>query len=114
LPERVAQFHIFYSTDDERDGIRKSVTMLLEHFPNVIQHSPHSMGHFCFEDMKTDRFPDLLTAVSGRALSEKTEVSATMVDGATVIDADHVDFVGLFVDAIDNPPFAAAGAVCAR
>lgn len=62
LIDRVGQFHVFSSSDDAPD-IVASVATLLSHFPSVLHHAYHDMGHFCRRDMGTDAFPDLLAAV---------------------------------------------------
>ena len=62
LIDRVDQFHLFSSSNDMAK-ITTSVETLLSHFPALIHHAYDDMGHFCLEDMNTDAFPDLLSAI---------------------------------------------------
>jgi predicted alpha/beta hydrolase family esterase len=65
LATRVGEFHIFHSSDDPYADVHTSVNNLLDTFPTAIQHSYEQMGHFCWEDMGTDAFPDLLNTIVG-------------------------------------------------
>jgi uncharacterized protein len=64
LPLRIGEFHLFHSSDDG-ESIRRSVGILLDVYPGIVQHAYDDMGHFCLSDMNTDQFPDLLTAITG-------------------------------------------------
>jgi uncharacterized protein len=63
LPKRVERFHLFHSRDDQ-ESIQKSVSILREHYPDMIQHLYDDMGHFCYSNMGTEEFPDLLSAIA--------------------------------------------------
>ena len=64
LPLRIGEFHLFHSSDDG-ESIRRSVGILLDVYPGIVQHAYDDMGHFCLSDMNTDQFPDLLRAITG-------------------------------------------------
>jgi hypothetical protein len=64
LPLRIGEFHLFHSSDDGK-SIRRSVGILLNVYPGIVQHAYDDMGHFCLSDMNTDQFPDLLRAITG-------------------------------------------------
>jgi len=66
LDERVGELHLFNSTDD-MESIPISVETLLTELKNVVLHEYDDMGHFCFNDMGTVEFPDLLTCITGGA-----------------------------------------------
>lgn len=51
---------IFSSTNDD-EGIQASVKLLAEKIKNVTVTEFENMGHFCYSDMGTDAFPELLT-----------------------------------------------------
>jgi len=66
LMDRVGELHIFVSSDDPyKESILDTVHMLNEHYPAAIQHRYDNMGHFCFEQMHTEHFPDLVAAIVG-------------------------------------------------
>jgi predicted alpha/beta hydrolase family esterase len=55
-------FVVFASDNDNKD-IRDSVAFLREKLPGVTFRDFHNYGHFCYDDMKTDAFPELLEEV---------------------------------------------------
>jgi len=59
LVERTNTFIIFGSDNDDPD-VQKSVAHLCEKLPNVTYKEFHDYGHFCYRDMKTEAFPELL------------------------------------------------------
>lgn len=64
LAHRVRQFHLFSSTDDD-PSIATSTTSVLARYPDVVHHQYENMGHFTLNDLGTEAFPDLLTAIAG-------------------------------------------------
>ncbi len=60
LPEHVDEMHIFYSSDDEVTGVHPTTKILMEHYPLTKLYSFNDKGHFCLEDMRTEKFPELL------------------------------------------------------
>ncbi|MCL5783915.1 MAG: alpha/beta hydrolase [Patescibacteria group bacterium] len=62
IEDRVEEVHIFVSQDDEQD-ILESVKIIKEVLPAIQEYNFKNMGHFTFEDMKTDKFPELLEAI---------------------------------------------------
>jgi predicted alpha/beta hydrolase family esterase len=64
-PEVIAQsanFTIFASDNDKSD-VQNSVTFLRNRLPHVKYKEFHNYGHFCYRDMQTDVFPELLEEV---------------------------------------------------
>lgn len=59
LQERIKEIHILASEDDEKE-ILDSVKTIRKVLPNATYHGFKNMGHFVFEEMKTDKFPELL------------------------------------------------------
>ncbi len=59
LVKRTAKLVIFNS-DNDSDSVHESVTMLRSALAGAKYREFHNFGHFCFEDMKTDQFPELL------------------------------------------------------
>lgn len=62
LTERTQGVHIFNS-DNDRPEILASVKLLQNSIKNIKTKEFHNYGHFCFGDMKTEEFPELLDAV---------------------------------------------------
>lgn len=54
--------HIFISNDDDKD-IQVSVSKIKDALPGVKRHDFQGMGHFTYEKMKTDKFPELLNVI---------------------------------------------------
>lgn len=48
-----------FNSDNDQATIHKSVDIIREQVKNVTYREFHSMGHFCFEDLGTDQFPEL-------------------------------------------------------
>jgi uncharacterized protein len=63
LPTRT-DLHILASDNDGED-VMQSVRIIRAALPDARYHLFEGYGHFCLSDMKTDRFPDLLTIVAG-------------------------------------------------
>jgi len=62
IAEHANKFIIFGSDNDHPD-VTNSVNFLKEKLPNNTFRSFHNYGHFCYKDMKTNEFPELLEAV---------------------------------------------------
>lgn len=61
IAERM-ETHILISNDDDED-IQVSVNKIKVALPAVKQHDFQNMGHFTYEQMKTDKFPELLEII---------------------------------------------------
>jgi predicted alpha/beta hydrolase family esterase len=59
IVSRVADMQLFYSTDDGTD-ILDSVKTITKIYPSINIKRFTDKGHFCFEDMGTHAFPELL------------------------------------------------------
>ena len=62
ISSRFKNIHLFVSKDDNKE-ILTSVDTILKAVPNIKVHSFKNMGHFCFENMKTNKFPELLNVM---------------------------------------------------
>ena len=62
LAERT-QGVVVFSSDDDQDGVQKSVRVIGAQVRNVKQRDFHSYGHFCYRTMGTGEFPELLAEV---------------------------------------------------
>lgn len=62
LAKRTAGVTIFNS-DNDKPTIHKSVEIIRGEVKNVNYREFHNFGHFCFEDMKTTEFPELLSEI---------------------------------------------------
>ena len=62
MGKRTAGTTIFHS-DNDQESVQKTVRILRENVKDINYREFHAYGHFCFEDMKTIQFPELLTAV---------------------------------------------------
>ncbi len=58
IAERTKGLVIFHS-DNDMGNVHKSVAILKESLENVQYREFHKYGHFCYEDMGTDEFPEL-------------------------------------------------------
>jgi uncharacterized protein len=63
IQNRVKQVYVLYSLDDNTEGVKESLDVILPKFTkaNVVEFK--DKGHFTFEEMKTDRFPELLEII---------------------------------------------------
>lgn len=57
--ERTGGVVVFYSDDDQL-SVLKTVQILRDTVKNITYTEFHNYGHFCLEDMKTVKFPELL------------------------------------------------------
>jgi hypothetical protein len=64
LVKRTAGITIFNS-DDDKETIQQSVKIIRGKVKGTDYQEFHHYGHFCFEDMKTSEFPELLQAIAG-------------------------------------------------
>jgi len=62
LAARTAGVAIFNS-DDDQETIQKTVRILRDKVKGVAYKEFHDYGHFCFENMKTVEFPELLEEI---------------------------------------------------
>ncbi len=62
LQDRVNEIHVFVSIDDDSE-ILDSVHFIKKALPHVTFHEFTDKGHFCFEDMHTQEFPELLKTI---------------------------------------------------
>jgi hypothetical protein len=63
LEKYINEIHIFYSTDDDIEGVKETVDILLDKYPSIKLHKFTDKLHFCLNDMGTDVFPELLKAI---------------------------------------------------
>jgi predicted alpha/beta hydrolase family esterase len=59
FPARTAGVTVF-SSDDDQETIQKSVSIIKDKVPDIKIVGFHNYGHFCYENMKTREFPELL------------------------------------------------------
>lgn len=62
LPSRVNEVHLFISKNDNED-ILQSDEMIKERLADIIRHEFPDKGHFTYNDMKTEKFPELLDSI---------------------------------------------------
>ncbi len=49
-----------FNSDNDQESVHKTVEILREKIKGVAYKEFHNYGHFCYEDMKTTQFPELL------------------------------------------------------
>lgn len=59
FPTRTKGVTIFNS-DNDQDSVQKTVKIVRDKVKDISYREFHNYGHFCFEDMKTGEFPELL------------------------------------------------------
>jgi hypothetical protein len=64
LSERVREMHVFYSEDEPVDGVKETVDMVMDTYPSARLHKFTDHGHFCLDDMGTEKFPELLNVIA--------------------------------------------------
>lgn len=52
-----------FNSDNDSESIQKSVKILRDKIKNHKYTEFHGYGHFCYEDLKTDKFPELLEEI---------------------------------------------------
>lgn len=62
LIDQVEKFTIFSSDNDDLD-VQNTVEFLESKFPKAKLTNFHNYGHFCYKDMGTDAFPELLAEI---------------------------------------------------
>lgn len=62
ITNRAKEFIIFFS-DNDKPEVQASVALLKIKLPNAKFIAFHEYGHFTYEDMKTDAFPELLNVI---------------------------------------------------
>jgi len=62
IKERIGEIHLLVSKDDAAD-ILESVAIIKNGIADIIYHEFINHGHFCFSDMKIDKFPELLSYI---------------------------------------------------
>jgi predicted alpha/beta hydrolase family esterase len=51
---------IIFNSDDDQIGVQKSTKILRDKVKNIGYREFHKHGHFCYRDLKTNAFPELL------------------------------------------------------
>lgn len=59
FPKRTAGVTILNS-DNDQESVLKTVLIMREKVKDIDYREFHNYGHFCFEDLKTNKFPELL------------------------------------------------------
>lgn len=63
ISARVEQLHIFVSANDDTEGVQESVERLIKVFPSATVRHFEKLGHFTYEEMGTEKFPELLEVI---------------------------------------------------
>ena len=63
LPSRVNEMHVFYSLDEQVGGIKETVDLIQNNFPETILKTFEDKGHFCFGNDGNGNFPELLEVI---------------------------------------------------
>lgn len=63
LNNRIQEIHIFFAKNEYIEGIRETVKILRDLYPNIYYHEFDEGGHFSHEDMGTIEFPKLLEVI---------------------------------------------------
>ena len=56
---------IIFHSDDDHDTVHQSEEIIREKIKNIEFRKFHNYGHFCYSDLKTDAFPELLEECLG-------------------------------------------------
>jgi predicted alpha/beta hydrolase family esterase len=64
-PEVIAQAQQFtiFASDNDKSDVQNSVNFLRNELPHAKYKEFHNYGHFCYKDMHTDAFPELLEEI---------------------------------------------------
>jgi predicted alpha/beta hydrolase family esterase len=62
LVKRTGGVTVFYSDDDQK-SVLKTVNIIQEKIPGLIFRKFTGYGHFCKNDLKSEKFPELLEAI---------------------------------------------------
>lgn len=63
LTDMIHEIHVFYSLDEPVDGVRETVDLVRQTYPHTHYHEFKNYGHFCLDDMGSEKFPELLEVV---------------------------------------------------
>jgi len=63
IQKRAGSIDIFYSTDEPVKGVKETVDATMAICPKAKLHTFKTMGHFTYEEMKTNQFPALLDLI---------------------------------------------------
>lgn len=62
FPERTKGVIVFGS-DNDQDSVQKTIEIVRSKIKGLNYVEFHNYGHFCYDDLKTDKFPELLQVV---------------------------------------------------
>ena len=62
IAKRTKGITVWYSDNDE-ESVLKTVEIIRNKVPNIEFKEFHGLGHFCLNDLKSEKFPDLLNLV---------------------------------------------------
>ena len=54
---------VIFNSDNDQEDVLETVRILKEKVKDIGYREFHNYGHFCFKDLKTDKFPELLGEV---------------------------------------------------
>lgn len=63
IRERIREIHILTSDNEDTEGVKRSVERIRAALPGAEFHQIPNMGHFTYDEMKTDKFPQLLELI---------------------------------------------------
>lgn len=62
FPKRTKGVTVFAS-DNDQDSVQKTVEIVRAKVKDIKYKEFHNYGHFCYDDLKTDKFPELLKQI---------------------------------------------------
>lgn len=62
LVSRTAGVTVFNS-DNDQDSVQRTAQIVRKKVKNIQHREFHNYGHFCFKDLKTEEFPELLEEI---------------------------------------------------
>lgn len=62
LTSRTENITVFYSDNDQKSVLR-TVEIIRQKIPGVMFKEFHNYGHFCINDLKSEKFPELLQVI---------------------------------------------------
>lgn len=63
MQDRIKEIHILVSTNEETEGVLESIDTIYKSLPIASVHKLNNMGHFTFDEMNSDKFPELLSLI---------------------------------------------------
>jgi len=63
IENRINRIEIFISENEVIEGVEESVEIIKNKFAKARIHQFKNKGHFTFEEMKTDKFPELIEVI---------------------------------------------------